>query len=109
MRRRLGEPAGRTREDARSGLPSSTRASLAPSAGLPIDEHPFEEHRRARRRRLSGESRLTAVEPAPTGRTALSDGFRAPELPLTRHTLVFRPAAAGAVAAPCRLRLARWL
>ncbi len=58
MHRRLGEPAGRAWEDARSGLPSFTRASLAPPAGLPTDQHPFEEHRRARRRRLSGESRL---------------------------------------------------
>jgi hypothetical protein len=33
-------------------------ASLAPPAGLPIDEHPFQEHRRAWRRRLSGESLL---------------------------------------------------
>src|SRR4051794_40336278 len=61
MRRRLGEPAGRTREDARGGLPSFTRASLAPPAVLPVDEHPFEEHRRARRLRLSGESRVDDV------------------------------------------------
>ncbi len=58
MRRRLGEPAGRTREDARGGLPSFTRASLASPAGLLIDEHFFKEHRRARRLRLSGKSRL---------------------------------------------------
>jgi predicted transposase YbfD/YdcC len=62
MRRELGEPAGRTREDARGGLPSFTRASLAPPAGHPIDEHPFQEHRRARRRRLSGESRLITLK-----------------------------------------------
>ena len=67
MRRRLEEPAGRTREDARGGLPSFTRASLAPPAGIPIDEHPFDEYRRAQRPGLSGESRLKSVKLSAAG------------------------------------------
>ena len=61
MRRRLKEPAGRTRESTSGGLPSFTRWSLPLPAGIPIDEHPFEEHRRAWRCRLSGESRCTST------------------------------------------------
>jgi hypothetical protein len=68
MRRRLVEPAGRTREDARGGFPSFMRASLAPPAGLPIRDHPFEEHRRARRSRLSEESRLRRFDAAEASR-----------------------------------------
>ncbi len=92
MRRRLEEPAGRIREDARGGVQSFIRASLAPPASLPIDERPSEEHRPARRRRLSGESRLTeavksgSIDPKwsyPTPfRALVSAGF---ESGFTRH------------------------
>src|SRR4051812_30059206 len=65
INRRVEEPGGRRREDARGDVPSFVRASLAPPAGIPIDESPSEEHRRAPRRRLSGGSRLRV--PAATG------------------------------------------
>ena len=44
----------------RTEWPSVVHAALARASGGPsVDERPFEEHRRARRRRLSGESRFT--------------------------------------------------
>jgi hypothetical protein len=58
LHRKSEEPAGGTREEAGGGLPSFTRASLTPPVVLPIDEHPFEEHRRVRRPRLSEESQI---------------------------------------------------
>src|SRR5262245_47436923 len=61
MHRSVKEPGGRSQEDARGGVPSCMRASLAPQAGLLSEERPAEEHCRAPRRRLSGESRLRAI------------------------------------------------
>ena len=65
MRRRLEEPGGRSREARGVAFPSFMRASLAPPAGLPIDERPFEEHRRTHEaeviRGISGRGRVRLV------------------------------------------------
>jgi hypothetical protein len=41
MRRRLEEPGGKIRDDARGGVPSFTRASLALPAGLRLTNAPL--------------------------------------------------------------------
>src|SRR3954451_3297769 len=65
MCRRLGGPAGRTWKAARDGPPAFAWASPTPPAGLPIDEPAFAEHRRAAKRRPSGESRVWLIPLAP--------------------------------------------
>ena len=58
MRRRSVEPAGSRRANLRRGLASPTPTVAAPFGGSSVDAQPFEEHRRARERRLSGRCRL---------------------------------------------------
>jgi hypothetical protein len=55
----------------RGGLPPFTRASLAPPAGLLVDERPFAEHRRTQEQRLSGECRLTGPGRPPSQPSAI--------------------------------------
>ncbi len=74
MRRRSVKPAGSPRADSRSGLASLTLPVTAPPAGLPVDERPFEEHRRTQERRLSGQCR---VIPPPTAIVATVGDARA--------------------------------